>query len=1079
MREKLKTAVGSDANKYNRAARYLKGLQSTGLNAAEAYLTNAVPVLPPKYRPIIEMGGGALRVADANLLYRDVIMAKNQVRSGLDTGVPAETLKDARLNTYKAVGALVGVNNALTHRDDREEARGAIDTIKGRQNKEGLFQRLLARRRNDYSGRSTIEPDAQLGPDEIGLPDEMAWKIFKPTIVRRMVLNGWTPADAMKEVEGKTLAASQALDAEMKERPVLYNRAPSLHKWSISSAFATRTPGKHVSISPAVIGPFGADYDGDSMSIMVPISEQAKQESHGLLASRNLLYDKDRTLAYGLEKDVITGLFVLTKPGSDSGKTFDSEEEAIAAYRDPKQNLRMDNLVTIKGVPGKPAIGWLLFKQVVPARFLSGISVPIDGKKLEKLLTTVAETSPGDFNMISKRIAQAGFTACAASGKITSSIDELAMDKTKVFRLIDQLDKKVQDIKDQKLEPKAQNKALKDVHDLYVKDINAEVGKHLADVGHGYSTMMEARMSGKINPDQFRQMLASPLLMTDVNDNTVPAVIKSNYGGGMHPSDYVLTTPGARKGMVGKSLSTALPGFLNKVISANMSPVRVLEKDCGTTRGLELPLNDSALKNYDADLLDRHLLRDIPGTSFKRNDPITVEVLSVLRDKGVKTIWVRSPLTCQAQQAPCQMCAGRDASGMLHPIGSNIGTNYGQTIAERSTQLTLRCQRGNVRVDGEYVPFAALWDAYKDSATTVDGVETAYPKNVTVDCPFTEHTEVLSIERHRPTELVVIIELANGLRHECQLNHPIWLVRNGWEEIEARALKIGDVMSTERGDSGVVSIVTSPDQVGYVYDIKTRSKALYLSGVCAHNSFHSGGTLGSGDSLTQGFQRLQELLHAPDTIRDQGTLADVAGRITRIYTAPQGGQYVEIDGHQQYIASGRKVTVKVGDKVEIGDALSDGNFRPQELAMKKGMLHAQQYVVDEARKAYQQAGAVVRKPVLEVLVGGTMRFVKITDDGGEAEINIGDVISEQKFEMIAKRNPKVKGIPEVPGIGSKPLLSNDLMERLNFQRLEDAVREVPAMAGKSDLTGQGSPLPGLAYGVAFRPGQEAFNLKDS
>jgi hypothetical protein len=265
---------------------------------------------------------------------------------------------------------------------------------------------------------------------------------------------------------------------------------------------------------------------------------------------------------------------------------------------------------------------------------------------------------------------------------------------------------------------------------------------------------------------------------------------------------------------------------------------------------------------------------------------------------------------------------------------------------------------------------------------------------------------------------------------------------------------------------------------GYVYDVKT-STGEYMAGcIQNHNSFHSGGTLGSGDSLTQGFQRLQELLHAPETIREQGTLADKDGRITRIYDAPQGGEYVEIDGHQQYVSAGRKVIVKVGDKVDVGDALSDGNFRPQELALKKGMLHAQQYVVDEARKAYQQAGAVVRKPVLEVLVGGTMRFMKITDDGGENEINIGDVIPEQKFEMMVKRNSRIKGLPEVPGIGSKPLLSNDLMERLNFQRLEDAVREVPAMAGSSDLTGQGSPLPGLAYGVAFRPGQEAFNLKE-
>lgn len=938
LKQRLRTAVGSDANKLNRAHRYLMGLKESGLKPDEAYLTKVVPILPPKFRPVVEMNGGALRVADANLLYRDAILANNQLAQGKASGVPGEMLKDSRLNVYKAVGALVGVNNALTHRDDRDEARGLIDVIKGRSNKEGLFQRMLARRRNDYTGRSTIEPDASLGVDEIGIPEDMAWKIYKPTVVRRMVLGGWKPADAAEEVEKRSMAAIQALDAEMKDRPVLYNRAPSLHKWSVNSAFAYRTPGKELKISPAVIGPFNADFDGDTMSVTVPITDAAKREAHDLLPSRNLKYDKDRSLAYGLEKDVITGLFVLTRGGVDSGKTFNSEDEAIAAYRDPKNNLRMDSMVQIKGKTGRQAIGWLLFQQVVPSRFLMGISPPIDGKKLEKLLDTIATSSPADFNLITRRIAQAGFNAAAAKGGITSSIDELAMDRSKVNRLIDQLDQDVKKIREQKLPQRDQNKKLKEVHDKYVVDINKEVGSHLDSVGHGYSQMMQARMSGKINPDQFRQMLASPLLMTDVYDNTVPAVITSNYGRGMKPSDYILTTPGARKGMVGKSLSTAQPGFLAKEIAGNLSPVRITTKDCNTQNGVNMLLNDAQYKNYDVDLLDRHLLKDIPGTSYKRNDPVTPEMLSRLRDMKKTTIWVRSPMTCQANPAPCQLCAGRDASGVLHPIGSNIGLNYGQTVSERSTQLILK-------------------------------------------------------------------------------------------------------------------------------------------------SFHSGGTLGSGDSLSQGFARLRELLSAPETVREQGTLADIAGRVHNIRPAPQGGSYVTILGtsgspKEHYVAAGRVVKVKVGDTVEIGDPLSDGSYRPQELAQKKGLLAAQQYVVSEARKAYQQAGAVVRMPVVEVLAAGTMRYVKITNDGDEDGLAIGDVIPEQVYDQKRAKNPRIKAVPELPGLGAKPLMSTDLMERLNFQRLEDAVREIPAIGGKSDLTGaSGSPMAGFAYGIAFRPGEAAHQLK--
>jgi len=915
---KLHTAVGSDANKYSRATKYLRGLKLSKLSPFDAYMTNVVPVVPPKYRPIIEMGDKSLRIADSNLLYRDLVLTNDALKDAKAAHLPEEHMKAARNNLYTSFGALIGVNNPLTHRDDREDASGFIDVIKGKLNKEGLFQRMVVAHRNDYSGRSTIEPDASLGPDEIAIPEDMAWKLFKPIVVRRMSKGGWKPAEAMDHVEKRTMAARQNLDAEMKDRLVLYNRAPSLHRWSILAAKPRISEGKEVRISPLVVGPFNADYDGDTMSVFVPITDDAKREAVKLLPTNNLLYDKDKSLAFGVSKDVISGIFALTKPGTPTGKTFDSADDAIDAYRSNKDSsLQMGSLVKIKGQPTQVAIGWLIFEEIVPARFMMGVSAPIDGKKLEKILTTIAEKSPADYNNLSRKIASAGFSAAAAAGGITASIKELVVDRTKIDRLLKQLDKDVANT-----DPKDQE-ALYGLSKKYDSQLIDEVKDHLGKIDLGYHSFIESGSNKKL--DQLKQMLASPVMVTDVHDQIVPGVIRSSYAMGMRPSDYIMVTPGARKGMVAKGLSVAMPGFLAKEIAGNMGDIRIMERDCGTHNGL-----DEQLSEPDVDLLDRHLLEDVPGIA-KRNDPVTPEILAKMRDAGMEIVRVRSPLTCAAVHVPCQMCAGRDANGQLHPLGSNIGYNYGQTVSERSTQLMLK-------------------------------------------------------------------------------------------------------------------------------------------------SFHSGGTVGSGDSLSAGFQRLHELLAVPSTIKNQGGLATVTGRVTDIRAAPQGGSFVYIQAPDQepvehHILQGRDVIVKHDQMVDIGQPISTGNFDPREIAASQGALAAQKYVVNQIRKSYADAGAVVRKPVIEVIAAGMMRTVEITDDGGEPDLAIGDVMHENEFNLRHMRNPKITAKPVLLGLGYKPLESKDLLSRLNFQRLDDSVRDVASQSGSSDLTGNASPIAGLAYGAKFRQNQ--------
>jgi len=1346
MKQKTKTAVGSDRNKFARATRYLRGVKETGIAPFDAYMTSKVPVLPPKYRPLLEMKQGGLRVADANLLYRDVILTKRTLESAEKHGdLPNNEMAKARIALYDAMAGLIGVGKPLTERRDNE-LQGFVDVIRGKSNKEGLFQRQLARRRNDYTGRSTIEPDANLGPDEIGIPEEMAWKIYQPAIVRRLAQLGMKPADAVKAVEGRLPMARAALHEELKTRPVLYNRAPSLHRYSVLAAMPFLTAGKEIKISPAVINPLGADFDGDTMSVMAPLTEDARRESFNLLPSKNLFYDKDRSVAFNLEKDVITGLFALTRRGSASGRTYPDRAAAMAAYQNNKDGLRMDSLVLVNDEKnqGQQAVGWLIFETVVPPRYLQGIAAPVDGKKLQLILERIAKQSPGDYNILVRRIQQAGFTFAAQAGGITSTVGELAIDRTKITQLLKQLQSA---INKGSTDAEKREIALKVYKSDTQPGVDKEIENHLNQVDLGGAVFLAAKPSGKLGFDSYRQMLASPVLVKDVNDRIVPTVIRSSLGGGMTLSDYILTTPGARAGMVAKSLSTAQPGFLAKEVAGNMGPVRIAEKDCGTENGIDMELTAPAgVKNHDADLLDRHLLRDISGTQFRRNDVVTPELLARLRDRGDTMVWVRSAMTCQAAKSPCQMCAGRQPDGKLHAIGANIGIDYGQTVSERSTQLVLRSTAGLVAANGGVVPFSMyfkqLTKVVTKDAFDVQVGDCGVVRDVDGDVP------VDAAERHAPMDTPLLLTTRSGSVLLVQADHPMWAVREqirpGFSNrhvtlvgdetysntktsprvrenralvptvVEARDLtnedaiwvdyqctatpelandplldgyyvgyyagdgcvrrgngraryenipvavvlclkgKAGAPSDVERAintrilaltgatpvqsekmaelyspamaqaidalvpsaglesandrrpstrkalhwdlttlsdewagkflagmidtdgsvtrrcnvvtativstsfelasqltflahrfdcrvsvqvvdacpsreehwstafvvqirfhsDRGVPSTklaaagpmgggwpyrkpVRGYDPIskvvplqrwdGWLYDVKTPTESYMAGTIQNHNSFHSGGTIGSSDGLFSGFARLRELLSAPDQVRNQGSLADVAGRVDAVRSAPQGGWYVHIkpDGFgaeatEHYVSSGRVLKVKVGDKVAIGDQLSDGSFRPQEIAAKKGSLAAQQYVVNEARKAYQDAGAVVRKPVLEVLAASTLRYVEITDDGGEKDLAPGDVMHENEYNVRRAKNPRVRATPTVPGLSRLPIVrSTDLMERLNFQRLEDSLREIPAIGGKSDLTGSSSPISGFAYGAKFRQRDDAITMGDS
>lgn len=717
-------AFGADTGKVDRALKkikYLSVLDELDLHPKDAYVIHNLPVIPPAMRPVSVLPGEKrvnIKWADLNGLYRDIAMLnKKMEHETFQKYLGDEDKREQRAGLYDGLKALMGVGANFAEREDK--SKGLMLQIAGKQPKSGYFQKTLLNRRQDLTMRSTIVPEPSLGLDQVGLPTEKALSLFRPFVVKKMVDIGVAehPLDAQKQlgVKGsyKNPNILKALDLAMEERPILLKRDPVLHKHGVQAFHAIRAPGRAIQIHPLVTGGYNADFDGDTMSAYVPISKEAVAEARKMFPSNNLYNESTGKITYAPTQESALGLYKLTLTGNQTTHKFGNPAELLNAAH--KGTLGINDVAHVSGV-GHTTAGRVLLASALPEpmqkKVLTDHSFLLDKGNLPKLLMDVSKQHSEHFGAAANRLKDLGYDASFGLVRIPNpgSIGEAAIKSAefgkdvKVIRMpthtlsfvdfkadhgvrdaiVKTTQKKVDAINKLKI-PQLQK-------DERAVDLWSKATKQMLDEHHAKVKKDPTNLSimlgtgGSKLATGYQQVKLGPMLLADTSGRVIPTPVARSYSEGLDLAGYWTQMHGARKGTVQKVQEVQEPGFFTKQLINTSMSLMVNGDDCGTTRGIGLPVTSK-------DVHDRILATDfnVKGRVFPRGTVLSPDVVSHIRTADKTAIVpVRSPLKCEHAKGLCQKCAGLAPNGKHYELGTNVGILASQSVGEPSTQLALR-----------------------------------------------------------------------------------------------------------------------------------------------------------------------------------------------------------------------------------------------------------------------------------------------------------------------------------------------------------------------------------------------------
>lgn len=724
LKEIIQTGKGQ---KKTRALKRLKVVNAflTTDNSPLGMVLDVVPVIPPELRPMVQLDGGRFATSDLNDLYRRVINRNNRLKRLLELGAPEIIVNNEKRMLQEAVDSLFdnGRRGRPVTGPGNRPLKSLSDMLKGKQ---GRFRQNLLGKRVDYSGRSVIVVGPQLQMHQCGLPKQMALELFKPFVMKRLVelSHAQNIKSAKRMVERFRPQVWDVLEEVIAEHPVLLNRAPTLHRLGIQAFEPKLVEGKAIQLHPLVCSAFNADFDGDQMAVHLPLSPEAQAEARILmLSSNNILKPSDGRPVAVPSQDMIIGLFHLTTPREgqkNEGHAFSSVSEALMAmdrheielYTKVKIRLEGDQFVAPEGweapegyKAGDPVlldctVGQVLFNQALPKDYpwFSGVA---DKKGLGSLINDLAERYPMD--VVARaldNLKNSGFYWASRSG-VTVAVSDIATPAEKPA-IMERYEKQAAAIQDDfeigTIDDEERRQELIKVW-TEATDVVAEAMRENLSSHGGLNTIYRMVTSGaRGNWMQVRQIAGIRGLVSNPKGEIMPRPIKSSYREGLSVLEYFIATHGARKGLADTALRTANSGYLTRRLVDVSQDVIVREHDCGTRRGLVLPLidEDGGLhQDVETSIHGRTLAVDVKDEAGNvlaaAGSDVSDELIEKLFKAGVKDVRVRSVLTCESAIGVCALCYGRSmASNVLVDIGEAVGIIAAQSIGEPGTQLTMR-----------------------------------------------------------------------------------------------------------------------------------------------------------------------------------------------------------------------------------------------------------------------------------------------------------------------------------------------------------------------------------------------------
>jgi len=694
--------------KKTRAIKRLKVVNAfmTTSNHPASMVLDCVPVIPPDLRPMVQLDGGRFATSDLNDLYRRVINRNNRLKRLADLGAPEIIVNNEKRMLQEAVDALFdnGRRGRPVTGPGNRALKSLSDMLKGKQ---GRFRQNLLGKRVDYSGRSVIVVGPQLKLHQCGLPKQMALELFKPFVMKRLVdLNhAQNIKSAKRMVERARPVVWDVLEEVIAEHPVLLNRAPTLHRLGIQAFEPQLVEGKAIQIHPLVCTAFNADFDGDQMAVHLPLSAEAQAEARILmLSSNNILSPANGRPITSPTQDMVLGLYYLTMEREGElgeGRAFGSIPEAIMAHDQHSVSLqaKIKIRLTPAGETIETTIGRALFNEALPADF-PYVDLDVTKKQLGGIVDKLAEFYPKvTVAQTLDALKSLGFHWATRAGA-TIGIEDVVTPprKKEILESYETQADKVQSQYEKGLITDDERR--QELIEIWTK-ATAEVGKEMEENFPRINPVWMMVYSGaRGNMMQIRQIAGMRGLVANPKGEIIPRPIKSNFREGLSVLEYFISTHGARKGLADTALRTADSGYLTRRLCDVAQDVIIREEDCGTDRGLVLPIatrQDGKLVKHDhveTSVYGRTLADDIEVKGevlAKAGSDLGDRVIDALVAAGVDEVKIRSVLTCDSKVGQCAACYGRSlAAGQLVAVGEAVGIIAAQSIGEPGTQLTMR-----------------------------------------------------------------------------------------------------------------------------------------------------------------------------------------------------------------------------------------------------------------------------------------------------------------------------------------------------------------------------------------------------
>ncbi len=723
LRETIATGKGQRKVRALKRLKVVDAFRKTN-NSPLGMVLDAVPVIPPDLRPMVQLDGGRFATSDLNDLYRRVINRNNRLKRLLDLGAPEIIVNNEKRMLQEAVDSLFdnGRRGRPVTGPGNRPLKSLSDMLKGKQ---GRFRQNLLGKRVDYSGRSVIVSGPQLKLHQCGLPKQMALELFKPFVMKRLVdlSHAQNIKSAKRMVERARPVVWDVLEEVITEHPVLLNRAPTLHRLGIQAFEPQLIEGKAIQIHPLVCGAFNADFDGDQMAVHLPLSAEAQAEARILmLSTNNILKPSDGRPVTMPSQDMIIGLFFLTtdregEPGE--GRAFSSPAEAIMAFDRGEISLQSKITLRVTGkVPseGTEPEGWeegdalrlettlgrAIFNDALPANY-PYVNYEVGKKQLGTIVNNLAERyTKVEVAASLDALKDTGFHWATRSG-VTVSIEDVVTpgQKGAILKGYEEQAAKVQQQFERGLVTDDERR--QELIEIWTQASN-EVAKAMEanfDRTNPIYMMVDSGASG--NMMQIRQVAAMRGLVANPKGDIIPRPIKANFREGLSVLEYFISTHGARKGLADTALRTADSGYLTRRLVDVSQDVIIREDDCGTERGLPKVIGerreDGTVVKHD----NAETAAYARSAATEVTHPETGEVLATAGEDlgdvkiaelvaaGITEVKVRSVLTCDARTGTCAKCYGRSlATGKLVDIGEAVGIIAAQSIGEPGTQLTMR-----------------------------------------------------------------------------------------------------------------------------------------------------------------------------------------------------------------------------------------------------------------------------------------------------------------------------------------------------------------------------------------------------